>query len=72
MCLMCLLEEGKINVCDVVHHIVPIKKEWDKRLKEDNLVTLCHNCHNKIDHEHITEKYIKNMTKLIKRYGKEF
>lgn len=24
-----------------VHHIVPINKDWDRRLENDNLITLC-------------------------------
>lgn len=72
MCLMCLLEEGKINVADVTHHIIPIRKDFGKRLQEDNLITLCHNHHNRIDHKHITEEYIKHMMELIRRYEEEF
>lgn len=28
-----------------VHHIEPINKAWDKRLDNDNLITLCPHCH---------------------------
>ena len=71
MCLMCLLENKEINVADVTHHIIPIRKDFNKRLQEDNLITLCYGCHNKIDHENITEEYIKHMMELIERYEEE-
>ena len=28
-----------------VHHIVPVKEDWDMRLKKDNLITLCKKHH---------------------------
>lgn len=37
---------GKINYDHLeVHHIVPIVKNWDLRLEDDNLITLCSACH---------------------------
>ena len=41
-------ENGKIVVGKEVHHIIPIEKDWSKRLDPDNLVLLCRDCHNKI------------------------
>ena len=41
LCLVCQ-SNGKYNYEDVsVHHIVPLSEDWDKRLDEDNLITLC-------------------------------
>ncbi len=41
-CLAC----GKITTsCLSVHHIVPLSEDFDKRLDDDNLITLCHDCH---------------------------
>jgi 5-methylcytosine-specific restriction protein A len=28
-----------------VHHIIPIASNWDLRLEDDNLITLCATCH---------------------------
>ena len=28
-----------------VHHIIPIAKQWDLRLEDNNLITLCSQCH---------------------------
>ncbi|NNG67333.1 HNH endonuclease [Caldanaerobacter subterraneus] len=46
LCQWCL-RKGIIRPADVVHHIVPIKEDWSKRFDLDNLVSLCHECHNK-------------------------
>jgi 5-methylcytosine-specific restriction enzyme A len=50
LCQRCL-QRGKVVRADVVHHIEEIKEAWDKRLDEDNLECLCHDCHNK-EHGH--------------------
>ncbi|WP_069649649.1 HNH endonuclease [Caloranaerobacter ferrireducens] len=47
LCQHCL-KENKIVFADVVHHIVELKQDWSKRLELDNLISLCHECHNKI------------------------
>ncbi|KXZ40019.1 5-methylcytosine-specific restriction enzyme A [Alkalithermobacter thermoalcaliphilus JW-YL-7 = DSM 7308] len=46
LCQWCL-KEGRVRSADVVHHIQEIKKMWEKRLSLDNLVSLCHECHNR-------------------------
>ncbi|WP_038601833.1 HNH endonuclease signature motif containing protein [Peptoclostridium acidaminophilum] len=47
VCQECI-KHDKVTMADVVHHIVEIKDDWDKRLDMNNLVSLCHSCHNKI------------------------
>lgn len=46
LCQWCI-KEGRIRPADVVHHIEEVKKAWDKRLSMENLVSLCHECHNR-------------------------
>lgn len=46
LCQDCL-KENRITPYDTVHHIVPIKEDWSKRLDIDNLVCLCESCHQK-------------------------
>lgn len=41
-------KQGKISAGVDVHHIVPIEKDWNKRLDYDNLILLCKECHNEI------------------------
>lgn len=45
LCERCL-SEGRMIPVDEVHHIVPIKKGGTNA--EDNLMSLCRSCHNKI------------------------
>jgi 5-methylcytosine-specific restriction enzyme A len=46
LCQRCL-KAGDIVPADVVHHIVEIKTDWNKRLDINNLESICHSCHNK-------------------------
>lgn len=50
LCAYCL-ENKKIVLADMVHHQKPIRTHWELRLQLDNLIPLCHTCHNKIDHK---------------------
>ena len=49
LCVKCR-EQNIITKASMVHHIVPVKKDWDKRLTLSNLMPLCESCHNKIEH----------------------
>ena len=44
LCTMCL-SENKISYAEVVHHIEPLKENYDKRLSPDNLICLCNKHH---------------------------
>lgn len=46
LCRDCL-DKDVITPYNTVHHIVPIKKDWSKRLDIDNLICLCESCHQK-------------------------
>ena len=52
LCQRCLRDK-RITPAKIVHHIIPIKKDWSKRLELDNLESICLPCHNKIDHEEL-------------------
>lgn len=48
-CRLCLAE-GRITMHDLgVHHIVPLMADFDKRLDNDNLITLCASHHRQAD-----------------------
>lgn len=53
-CQICK-RNGKINAATEVHHIVPLKMDWSKRISPDNLISLCHACH--MDIEKKTERH---------------
>ena len=45
LCRVCL-EEGVLTWKELsVHHIVPLTEDFDRRLDEDNLITLCSRHH---------------------------
>ena len=46
-----------------VHHIVPIHEDYDKRLDNDNLITLCNYHHRLAEHGEITKE---DLYRLIK------
>ena len=46
MCRYCFVKEKKITTSDLsVHHIIPIEKNYDMRLSDNNLITLCRKHH---------------------------
>lgn len=47
LCQLCL-QNNKLSDATVVHHIVPVRDNWELRLKEDNVIAICDECHNKI------------------------
>lgn len=44
-----------------VHHIIPIKDAWDKRLDNDNLITLCSKHHYMADHGYYAVDYLRRL-----------
>lgn len=50
LCQWCF-KQGVIRPADIVHHIIETKKDWSRRFDLSNLVSLCHECHNK-EHGH--------------------
>ncbi len=55
MCAECI-KVDKVTTCNTVHHLVEIREDFSKALDESNLVTICHDCHNKI-HKRFTPPY---------------
>ena len=50
ICQRCLIKFGIITIENLeVHHIEPLTTKWEKRLQNDNLITLCLQCHRWID-----------------------
>lgn len=47
LCQECL-KQRRITRADIVHHKIELKEDWSKRLRLDNLVSLCAECHNRI------------------------
>lgn len=50
LCQDCL-KNNKITEATDVHHIIKLRLAWDKRYDDDNLISLCNDCHKKRDRE---------------------
>lgn len=48
LCQDCL-KNKKITIATEVHHIIKLRLAWSKRLDNNNLISLCHECHRKRD-----------------------
>ena len=44
-----------------VHHIVPLCEDYDKRLDDDNLITLCGACHEEAEQGKISRETLRRM-----------
>ena len=44
LCQSCL-RQGRTTVATEVHHIIPLEQRRDLALSIDNLMSLCHECH---------------------------
>ena len=44
-----------------VHHIVPLCEDYDKRLDNDNLITLCSGCHEAAEQGKISRETLRQM-----------
>ena len=47
---------GEIKVADTVHHIIPLKDDWSKRYRDDNLMSLHHDTHSMIEDRYKKDK----------------
>ena len=48
-CVSCR-KQGIKKPAEMVHHKIPVKKDWSKRLELTNLESLCEACHNRKEH----------------------
>lgn len=50
LCQRCLIKFGIVTTERLeIHHIEPLTVKWEKRLQNNNLITLCIQCHRWID-----------------------
>ena len=70
LCLVCK-HRGKYNYNDLeVHHITSLEEDFDRRLDEDNLITLCEEHHEQAERGEISKEYLYKL--LEKEYGYEY
>lgn len=61
LCQVCK-EEGKYTYDNLeVHHIIPLAEDYDKRLDEDNLITLCGYHHERAEKGIITREHLRRL-----------
>ncbi|WP_019850638.1 hypothetical protein [Desulfitobacterium sp. PCE1] len=70
LCLWSYYVDKQIVFCDVVHHIVELKEDWEKRLEVDNLIPLSESVHLEI-HVMMKEKGKKEKVQMMLRKLKE-
>ena len=64
LCRLCL-DEGYINNKNLsVHHIIPIAEAEDKRLDDDNLITLCEHHHQLVEGDEHYTGYLATLATL--------
>lgn len=64
------METGQIAKADTVHHIKPLREAWNQRSDIDNLISLSHGSHSKIEREYKKKKeeMIPKMQKMLREY----
>lgn len=70
-CLMCLMLDNKVESYKLIHHIIELKVDWEKRLSIDNLIPLCTEHHNQL-HSNYDNKKIEMLIDLVKKYQEEY
>lgn len=74
-CAYCRYTHDKINKDKFVteglsvHHIVPLKEGFDKRLDSENLITLCARCHARAEKGEISKDELKKIVEKISPRG---
>lgn len=66
LCRVCLDNKyntiNQLNYTNLeVHHIIPIKLDYDKRMDDDNLITLCQYHHKLADSGEIPKEYLHHL-----------
>ena len=65
ICRYCFCVERKITTSDLsVHHIIPIEKNYDMRLQNGNLITLCRLHHEQAEKGLIKPDTLRNILDL--------
>lgn len=76
-CIICWLRGQDYIECSTTHHIEELRKRYDLRLDEDNLVPLCSSCHQRVHSEYNKgQKEEAKMKKILydtmEKFNKEY
>ena len=62
LCRYCFDVKHKINTSNLsVHHINPLEKAYSQRLDDNNLITLCSDCHSKAEAGKIKKDILREL-----------
>ena len=63
LCIDCLISKEEPVDEKIVHHIEPVKDNWNRRLENNNLISVCDSCHKKIEGRYSTGNFEKEHEK---------
>lgn len=64
LCQVCK-QDNQFTYNDLeVHHITSLEQDFDKRLDDDNLITLCEGHHEEAERGEITKEYLYKLLQL--------
>lgn len=68
VCVVCLYLEKQVTINNLsVHHIVSLEEDYDLRLEDDNLITVCEYHHEQAEKKQISKEILR---KLIQKHRK--
>lgn len=64
---------GIVEAADTVHHIIPLKDDWDKRNNIDNLISLSGDTHSMIErmYKKNKEEMIRKLQKMVREHRRK-
>ena len=64
------MTEGRVLAADTVHHITPLKDDWNRRLDMSNLMSLNASTHSMIETEYKKDKQqmIKKLSEMLQKF----
>lgn len=67
------MTKGEIILADTVHHITPLRDDWSRRLDEENLMSLSHETHSKIERRYKSDKeqIMRELHLMLKQFRAE-
>lgn len=68
------MTQKRVVPCSVVHHIVPLKEDWSRRLDPMNLIGLCHDTHTEIERMYTMQGskiMAERLTRILHEYHGE-
>lgn len=63
LCIDCLINKEEPIEAKIVHHIEPVKDNWNRRIDNNNLISVCDTCHKKIEGRYATGSFEKEHEK---------